>query len=426
MPADEIARKRSVLLSARIRFSPQTQPIRETAIEKIIEQNLLIADKERELSIEDIEKLGAVCFAGGVPAIPTAETQKGLDRLVARGRVIPGRRDSLRTYRLSQATLTELWEAQHLAEARFNKVVLRLFQNAEQKAISYSTPLLESLCLIFATLGESYVEVIKGEMTRDDLVRSPSIAETIRDIKAKYTFIDQDLFGSALVSFFRDSDPDFDAIKWNLAQNYYVAKALGIDPSGYLLSEEIFGGGVFYLDTNILIPALEPSARHYRSFQSLGKACRNLNIEVHVCQISLDELRRVVAYNRDLIQKVADQIPDLTGPRVRGIFFDVYREQLGQYGKVNLDELFASFYDPMRMLNQAYQVSRIDDRWFVEAEEDPVTLRIAESVKRESLSKRNRSKGSRAALHDALLLRWIASERGKRGLKVWLITLDTS
>ena len=40
----QMKERRLLLFSTRIRFTPQTQPIRETAIDKILEQNLLLCD----------------------------------------------------------------------------------------------------------------------------------------------------------------------------------------------------------------------------------------------------------------------------------------------------------------------------------------------------------------------------------------------
>jgi hypothetical protein len=55
-------------------------------------------------------------------------------------------------------------------------------------------------------------------------------------------------------------DPDFDAVKWTLAQNCYVAKAIGLDPTGFILSKDVFGNSVLYLDTNVLMEAMEPTS----------------------------------------------------------------------------------------------------------------------------------------------------------------------
>lgn len=89
----------------------------------------------------------------------------------------------------------------------------------------------------------------------------------------------------------------------------FFPSIIGLDPSGYLLSKEVFGNAVFYLDTNVIINALEPKAQHFKSFEVLSKACRQLRIELKICQISKEQLQRVVEWNRGVISKVVDRIP---------------------------------------------------------------------------------------------------------------------
>jgi len=352
--------------------------------------------------------------------------QRSLERLVELDRVIAsGERDQKR-YRLSEQALQELWEIQQSTERRFSRVVDGLFKNAEEGSSAYATPFLECLCAIFSRLGETYVRLIKGEVGIDELLRLPSVLRALREVTTRYPSINQLLFEAAVISFFRDSDPDYDAIKWNMAQNYYVAKALGLDPSGYLLSKEVFGNAVFYLDTNVIIDALEPKARHHRSFEALSRACHQLQIELNACQISLDELRGVVEYQREIIPKVADQIPDDTAPKIRGIFYQLYREHLALTGMIDFDAPFASFDHPMENLAEPYGVELIDDPWFTEAENQPETEKLAQAISCQFEAKRGRPKGNDAALHDALLLRWILLEREQTARNTWLVTLDTS
>ena len=47
----ELTRKRAVLFSARIQYGPETQPIREAAIDRLVEHDLLILDRESGLTL---------------------------------------------------------------------------------------------------------------------------------------------------------------------------------------------------------------------------------------------------------------------------------------------------------------------------------------------------------------------------------------
>lgn len=426
MTSSDILYKRSILFSAKIRFSPEMQPIRDTAIDKIIEQNLLIADTDEGFTLKEIEKQEALCFAGGAPVIHRADMEKSLTRLVGQNRItIMGEDPYQKRYRLSEQTLKELWEVQRTIESRFSKVVAKLFKNVEEGPLAYAAPFLDCLCFIFSQLGETYVRLLKGDLGPDEFLGQPIVSSALKETIAKYRSINKSFFETAIFSFLRDSDPDSDAIKWNMAQNYYVSKAIGLDPSGYLLSKEVFGNSVFYLDTNVLIAALEPKARHHGSFKALSRACQQIQINLNVCQISLDELRRVVERHREILPKVLNQIPEDTAPKVRGVFFELYRDQLTSKGSVNWEEIFASFDNPMEVLGKSYEIELVDDPWFLKAEHQPETGKLSNAMRESYYAKRLRSKSPRSALHDALLLQWIQLKRIQENRNTWLITLTS-
>ena len=154
MDASEIALKRSVLFSARIRFSPETQPVKDKAIDKILEQNLLVADCEKGLTLQEIVEQGGVCFASGTPAIHLTDLQESIGRLIKANSVIVSGKPYEEKYRLSEQARQELWEIQRSTETRFLRVVEKLFRNAEEGFSAYMTPFLECLCLIFSRLAQ--------------------------------------------------------------------------------------------------------------------------------------------------------------------------------------------------------------------------------------------------------------------------------
>jgi predicted nucleic acid-binding protein len=426
MTTNDTAARRSILFSARVRYSPQGQPIRETAIDKIMEQNLLIVDSDAGLTLTEIQKQGAACFAGGAPSLSKSDMQASLRRLLQSGRVERLKLPEEPAYRLTEGARNELWAAQEQAEVRFTGVVKRLLKDSAEDFRTYLAPFLECLCIIFADLGEKYVEVINGDRRHNEMLTQGCLRSAVQQVAKKHSAAKAEILRSITSAFFREADPSFDAIKWNLAQNYYIAKALGLDPGGLMFSKEVFGGSSLFLDTNVIIPGLDPTAPHHKSFKALSQACKKLDIELNVCRISIDELSRVVEYQRSLIAKVANQIPDATAPRVRGGFYRLYREHAARKQPVDIDEVFAAFLAPTKVLIDDYKVALIDDVWFTAAEKLNETVRVATQIRQEYQRKRGRPKSSGPALHDALMLRWIERERGKTNPKTWFITLDTS
>jgi len=178
MGIDEITQKRAILFSARMQFAPEVQPVKETAIDKIVEQNLLLADCTKGVTLQEMEKQGALCFSGEVPAISHLDTENSLKRLAESGRLVAHGERGQEKYRLSEPVLNELWETQRLTEGRFTRVVGRLFRNAGESPTAYSVPFLECLCLVFSRLSETYVRLIKGEIETDELLSLPSRPDT--------------------------------------------------------------------------------------------------------------------------------------------------------------------------------------------------------------------------------------------------------
>jgi hypothetical protein len=418
--------KRALVFAARMRFSPQSQVIRDIALEKIIERQLMILDKEAGVSLEELKEQKDICLFDGTNILTDLDLNNAIQRLNEKNKLVILDDGNEYMYRLSKESLVEFIDSQRSTKELIKKVLNTLFRNAPNDISFYQTPFLECLCIIFSHLGEFYVRVIKGDVDLDDLLRSPVINDAFQTIRLKYKDLDIHYFEATVLSFFEEINPDYASIKWNMAQNYYISKVIGLDPSGFLLSKEIFGDANFYLDTNVLVHALEPLARHHKSFKVLSDACKKIGSNLKVCQISLNELNNLIIAQRILLEKVANSIPAKTAPKIRSVFFKLYKEKLETNGSVDFDELFECFNNVMEELGASYDVELVDDEWFDSATNETETLELIDEIKRLYKNKRKRQKSTNSALHDALLLRWLQLERNKSNKNNWVLTLDTS
>jgi hypothetical protein len=421
--AMDIQAQRLLLFSTKIRFSPETQPIRDSAINKIVEQTLLLADEPS--TVVDIQKQGDLCFLNGASALPIRDLEAALARLQEEGRVTQVEKGVPATFQLAEPVKTELWHAEAVAESRFKETINKLFKGVPAGKDKYSTAFLECLCRVFARLGEKYVRHLQGELAPKELFCQPDVQRSFQEVKAKYPSIEIKVLERAVYRIFEEQDPGFTQLKWNLGQNYYVAKTLGLDPSGRLLSKEVFGDAVLYLDTNVLMECLEPSAKHYENFQGLSKGCADLNSSLAVCQISIDELRRAFSRERQTLERIVEKIPEETQSKVKGVLFGAYKTALQKSDKVVLDDLFQAYQEPSSSLRSLYNVQVVDSKWFVDSIETPEVKKFAEAL-REAYNRPWKQKTPHAACHDALLLGWIQKERNDRGINAWAVTLDYS
>lgn len=422
---NNILQKRDMLFTVRTRFSPQTQPVKETAIDKIIEQNLLLSDSKNGLTIDEIQEQGILSLVTGNNVISSSDIRASIKRLIAKDRILINKYGGKEHYKLSENEFKELDHLTHETEVRFNSVVSKLFKNTA-KPLDYVPPFLRCLSIAFSELGERYVRIIKGDVKSDELLSGRLLSSAIVRVKEEFKSIDDQVFNKAIINFFQDSNPEYDAIKWNMAQNFYIAKVIGLEPNSRILSHELFSNSELYLDTNVIVPALEEEHEHHKSFKELSNACQKVNIGLKVCQISIDELRGFIANQRELIEKVANQIPNGTAPKVRGIFFKMYYQRLKSQGIVDFNDLFSSFDAPTDDLRKTFNIEVEDDQWLDRAKDEIDTINLAKILSKRYAELRGREKIKGAAIHDAILIRWLEKKRKDSGGNIGLVTLDTS
>ncbi len=418
--------RRAILLSARMRFLPETQPIRDTAIDRFIEYCLLNIASENSISARELEKLFKATVPNAANSISQKDVHLSLERLVLNKRVETVGVKKKKRYSLSENSRKNLVKLQTDTDTKLKEVCDKLFKKSQQSSGMYKAPFMECLSYVFSQLGETYVHQMLGNTIPKKLLESPSILTSIQRVLKKYRTLDTKAFTSGVLKFFEEVHPDFNVIKWNLAQNYYIAFTLGLDGKLGLLSHEAFGNASFYLDTNVLIHALEPAARYHGSFQTLTRACGSLKTQICVCQITLDELRNVVANLKTTIPQITEQVPKETALKIRGVFYQLYSEELKETGEVDIDKLFAAFDSPRETLASVHGVQLVDDRWFVNVVESEDVKHQIEAIQKECQRRRDRKKGSATALHDALLTEWIKKERSSTSRDVWIVTLDRS
>lgn len=422
-----ITPKRLLLLSARTRFAPQTQSLKQAAVEKIVEQVLLAMQPDSAATLPEVETKVDSALGTGVSAVHRQDVREALARLVTAKRVI-GTGTGLigRSYHLAAETKNELAGLQQSAQRRLDNVVARLYQHAPGGVGKYFTPFLETLRLMFAEIADAYVRQITGQLLREEVAAIDAVSRAIAEVAGAFPGVDEKTLRAGVMRFLIETDPEYDAMKWNLTQNSYLVRVLGLDESGFLLSKEVLGGAVLYLDTNVLIHALEPRTRHHRSFVALTNACRRLGVSLRVTKESTIELKGVVDWNKELLVKVIDQIPDSTAPKVGDVFFQAFRQAKAENSDLTVDDFFASFEQPGESL-ESFGIELTDDAWFVQAKKDPEVRALSREIEKQFASRHHgRTKRSAAALHDALMIQWVERERAEDGRNVWLATLDTS
>ncbi len=291
-----------------------------------------------------------------------------VDRLVAKNCIAPQSLNGNKAYRLTEQRRTQITAIEHQAETHLNGVVKRLFGESVENHYSYNEPFLLSICHIFSKLGEDSAYLITGEINKNQLVGMALIQSALEKVKVKYELIDIKILEKAVLLFFETVDPAYDELKWRIAQNYFVSKIIGMDSATDLISKEIFQKSTLYLDTNIIISALEPTHRNYYSYCLFAKACKQLGIKIKICQISLDELRGWIQHQRTLLINALDQIPKELSKEIRSLFYEIYLSKIEKGEQPEIEDLFKNFENPMEILKNGCAIELDDDKWFIDAD----------------------------------------------------------
>ncbi len=415
--------QRNMLLGASIRFSSSGASVRSQAIRRIVEQQLASAEGAAGLLESQIQRLKSC--GREIAVLRSSDVREGLNSLAQEGRILTFGPPQRTRYTLSEEAKKETMEALADSQKRMDACVRDLFTGALGGAERYKGAFLTSLCLVFSRLSEVYVQLIAVHKDGRSIVENSLLSATVDEVLRVTSVPDAKAFRNGVMRFFRESSPQFDHIKWNMSQNFYVAKALGIEEAADLLSVDIFKGASLYCDTNVLIAGLTPENRYQQSLRELAKACERIGMTLKATHVTVAELRSVILVHGTLLKKVLHSIPDDTLPNVRNFLLEAFLVERKTSPTLSVEDFMGRYQKPLDTLRASFGLCEEDDKWFDEVAQDNDTRQLATELAKAYEDLRGRRKPPRAALHDALLLRWAAREN-EQGRKACVVTLDLS
>jgi hypothetical protein len=193
-----------------------------------------------------------------------------------------------------------------------------------------------------------------------------------------------------------------------------------------MLSREVLQGCQFFLDTNVLVVGLIPSHWHHRSLRAVVDSCRRLGIDFLLAGITAQELRGLVGSHATDLRRVIDRIPPKLLPRVRNFLLEGFLAAQQHEPGITLEDFLDRFDAPVHRLEEQLGFQLVDDRWFDDERDSTATLKLAGLLSERYVALRGRPKRQPAAVHDALLLRWIAMKNRSEPSRGRLLSLDLS
>jgi predicted nucleic acid-binding protein len=420
------ADQRRALLASRLHFSPEFTTPRKNAAEAILENALYLTEAAEFVSVTQI--LETLAKLASVSILRCQEVEDLLKGLAVSGRILQTWDDQTPKFKLAPKTVEEISVQYEEATRYLDRVANKLY-----KHIAASIPpdqlkllLTDALCNVFSALGSQWASYVTGTPIRD-ILNSDKLERTIEAILKSRGFPSgsHSELKRATTRFFRNSDPDFDQIKFGFGQNMYVIQLLGMD--GYdLLSQDAFRNAQLYLDSSVVIPALLEGSRHHRVFHKLLAIFSQLNIQVFVSRPTVDEVRNVAAIQEGLAPEVYDRVPEGLSKCIKGDFFKAYESAKALKPELTFEEFFEPFNDLSEYLD-LLNIKVVDDERFELFKSSGEIELVIDTLQQSSEEHRRRPKFKNALIHDAVMFRYLRSvTEGSNTEKIWFVTRDIS
>ena len=364
----------------------------------------------------------AITLSGDTPILRTSEVTNGLNSLVSEQRVDKVVQQPETLYRLHDDIASSVKLSLSNAGELWDEIVKQIFNTTQRTHDVYKCGFIHLLCRVFSVLSESNVRFLSRLRDGQEVADSTFLIKCITETCDVFGFPDQETFIYGVKRFFRDSDPKYNTLKWNMSQNFYIVKALGIDTSD-LLSPSVFKDCSFYCDTNVLIKGLTPVPKYKGSLIELSKACKDIGISLYVARNTLMEFDSVLEFHSSLLRDNIGKVPPATLPKVHDFLLEAYLSEKSKNPELTEGNIVSYFTEPVIKLREFCDITEVDDVWFDEAYKEAETTAIATSIIAHCLETRRRHKSKNAAMHDAVLVRWIAKENSESN-KSWIVTHD--
>lgn len=416
--------QRQVLYAFLLRHFPETQPLRERAVDCLVLGALFGTDETSALKLREIQRNLRV---GETTAALRLETLRpSVERLVDAGTVLTSTRRFKKVYYLGEAAQRSLADTFRSSSRMFQSAITRMTAGVDSRSLGES----ERICRrfmseCFARFGRQIAKSVTGDISAEELMAriDPSVAFAEASNDSDCSSEDRGLLYARCVGFLKSSHPEDQRLKLYLTRAYYFASLLELDDGAARdLSRAEFSQSIVYLDTNIVIPTLLGRRDWISTFSEVLSIAQRLAIEVRISGATINEARRVAATRSADLEQVVGKLPEEVIEASRDSFLAAFGERRDETPTLTVSELLAPF-DQIRSVMQEYGVV-VDES----AEEDfdlasDNLQRLRELISKTAEQLRGWPKGISAVDHDCAEF-LILEREWDSGKRAFLLTQD--
>ena len=420
----EYDQKRMAVFGYRLMFSPETQPIKQTVIAQIVFTTLAESPNSNGESIGKLTAFGI----NGIKALNFSihETRAALAGLVTEGLVEELVSRKKRRWRITTIGRKKITDDTAAANQRISSVIDSFFGPCTP-ITQYKSAFLECLGNIFDRFAQRYIDAFLLESGATHAFNDDDIDAIANETIGRYTDLSPEEFRSRLRRFLGEQHPDGDWLKWTYCKNYYSVRIIGAGAQADALSAEVFSGMTAYLDTNVLIGALDTSSSTHEAVNQVLSRFSQLGCSVAVLRVTIRELQDLARNQGEKLDAVLRQIPDALLDKTRGLIARTEASHRKDPSCPSPSEVLSDFENVDNLVADRLSIDVIDDDWFKSARDSQDMVDLANELRTHynQSAPFRRHKTDHAAKHDALALHWVCKAR-MSGENCAFVTLDTS
>ena len=389
---------------------------RQVAVDEIVKRALV--DRPGGASPKQIEQTFKA--VPGMPTLREQEIKSSLRRLRAQKLAVTTTEDK---YALTVSAKKTVWNDRNAGKQQIDRC-LKTFMSGDA---NYTKPCVRQYFLrvvadFFAALAD---ECISIAIERTPLARyvDQDVLYSICKRRAQEQRFGKDesrKYRDNVFRFLKDTNQTSANLKFAMAQSYYIAKLIGLGDRGQkAFARELFNNTVFLLDTNVVIPAFDPTGSTARALKELSALCREIGARLAVSSMTVAEMNRVVESRRSTAMATYDLIPPGLIPDTDDPFLAAYKVRKASDSRFTIEKLFDLVCNPATELQE-----RFDVEVYPTAPENELLSQVAYSDRvRRVVRNASPFKTGHAVDHDAAHVVLICQTREKEQ-PMWFVTAD--
>jgi hypothetical protein len=419
--------RRQIVFASLLRYAPETAPLRERALDRLVQVALLNATEQVPFKVGQIQ--AALLFGPTAPCIRAEIIHESIGRLIANDRVRHIEYKKKKAYHLTDDARAEVAKLLGSAEDLFNPVLDLLLENTSHllSRAAGEDVCRKFICECFASFGTQIAKSVTGHCDTDELLRTADVrAAFAAAVKGKALSPEAvESLEARCVEFLRGIDPSEIKLKFCLTQGFYFAHLLGLPENGFSpVGEQAFSGAKFYLDTNVILVGIFAQDIGNQLFEELAGVARKLGIRLVVTRATINEARRVAADRSRELEKVIDAVPIELVERSGDSFVSAFLDARRINPKLTVPEFLEPFDHLTDVLSKNWQIEVFD------ATEDEIisesdVQEAANVFQEEAIASRGRKKSGGTLRHDVAHYLLVQEDRVENP-KTWFLTRDRS